>query len=211
MIEADDQTVQPSQVRTVTDTIVAKHPSQYELHNMELIREKTKIPLPQPRYRLFEDWLLMDRVEGRTLEDCRDQLSFFMQFRIACTMRCYMKQLRRLTGTMPGMPDGCIDGNLFNCNEWGPFRDAGQFRLFCEASARSQWIDRILDYTQNRASTPPPPLVPPEDWTLSFAHGDIHSGNLMLSNHNELWMVDWGSGGYYPAWMETAYVERISC
>ncbi|KAK7689161.1 hypothetical protein QCA50_007852 [Cerrena zonata] len=210
-IQANDTTVYQSQVRMVTATLVAKSPTPYERYNMEFVRKHTTIPVPQPRYRHFESWLLMDRIEGRTLEDCWNSLSFFMQFRIACTMRCYMKQLRGLTGTAPGNPDRCIGGNIFECNEWGPFNNARQFRRFCEASARSQWIARTIQYTQNRAvAQPPPPVISPEDWSLSFAHGDIHMGNLMLSKDSVLWMVDWGSSGYYPSWMETAYIDTIS-
>ena len=177
---------------------------------MELVRKNTNIPVPQPRYPQLEGWLIMDRIHGRSLEGCWNSLSIFMQFRIACTMRCYVKQLRRVSGSIPGTPEGYIGGNLFDCNEWGPLKDARHFRRLCESCASSQWLNRMVRYTQHPTGVRPSSPVSPHDWSLSFAHGDLHVGNLMLSNDNVLWVVDWGSSGFYPPWIETAYVESIA-
>ena len=152
--------------------------------------------IAQPRFRHVENWLITDCVPGRTLEECWDSLSMFMQFRIACTLRGYIKQLQSLTGSTPGALDGYIHGALFNNTIWGLFTDAKQFRCFCEASARYEWIDRMSRHIENPINSRPLPIVPStNDWSLSFVHGDLHPKNIILSDENVLWIVNWGSSG----------------
>ena len=100
---------------------------------MNLIRKHTTITLavPQPRFRHVVNWLITDCVPGRTLEECWDSLSMFMQFRIACTLRGYINQLQSLKGSTLGAPDGYVRGALLNNTIWGPFTDARPYRCFC--------------------------------------------------------------------------------
>ena len=65
----------------------------------------------------------MDRIEGHSRDRTWETLSLFMQFRIACTLRCYVKQLHSFTSTLPGH-DGIVSGDPFFCSEHGPFEDA---------------------------------------------------------------------------------------
>ena len=125
-----------------TSTIVAKRPTTWEHGNMLFVRRNTMIPVPQPRYAIGDSWLLMDRIEGQSLDRTWETLSLFMQFRIACTLRCYVKQLRGFTSTLPGH-DGIVSGDPFFCCEHGPFEDANRLRLFCEMVAFMGWCNLV--------------------------------------------------------------------
>ena len=210
-INRNDMSFDPEQPQNIAHNMTIKYSSPYELYNMDFIRRNTTIPVPQPRFRHVENWLITDYVPGRTLEECWDSLSMFMQFRIACTLRGYIKQLQSLKGSTPGAPDGYVRGALFNNTIWGPFTDARQFRCFCEASARYEWIDRMSQHIENPVNSRPLPIVPSNnDWSLSFVHGDLGPKNIILSDENVLWIVNWGSSGYYPSWMEGTHMGSDS-
>ena len=113
-ININDMSFVPEQPQNIAHNMTIKYSSPYELYNMDFIRRNTTIPVPQPRHRHVVNWLITDYVPGRTLEECWDSLSMFMQFRIACTLRGYIKQLQSLKGSTPGAPDGYVRGALFN-------------------------------------------------------------------------------------------------
>ncbi|CAL1703711.1 unnamed protein product [Somion occarium] len=144
------------------------------------------------------------------LENSWGSLSLFMQFRIACTMRRYIRQLQHLKGTVPGMPDGCVGGNLFFCNQHGPFKDSAHFQSFCEMVAQQAYVNNLREYRNKITDTLPRPPIMGGNWSLSFLHGDIHLGNLMLSRDGVLWLVDWGNSGFYPPWLESAYIAIVA-
>ena len=169
---------------------------------MLFVRRNTRIPVPQPRYAIGDSWLLMDRIEGHSLDRTWETLSLFMQFRIACTLRCYVKQLHSLTSTLPGH-DGIVSGDPFFCCEHGPFEDSNRLRLFCEMVAFESW--------RNLAHLPaykdPPTISAHETWSLVFSHTDIHPGNVMLDNNNIVWLIDWADAEFLPAWVESSVMK----
>ena len=122
-----------------------------EFDAMAYVRENTRIPVPQPRYPHLRKWLVMDFVEGSMLLNCWESQSFWMKLRIACTLRGYVKQLRRLKGTRPGsVSDGLIDSHtLFDDQDLGPFTGARHFQVWAERIAHSGWV-RCIQYRTRR-------------------------------------------------------------
>lgn len=97
-----------SVVRINSDTVV-KHGRIYpsEILAMELVRKYTIIPIPQV-YRYFSDptnpehsCLVLQRIEGRPLDKCWDQLSIWRQLCIIWSLRNYVQQFRCIPNPHP--------------------------------------------------------------------------------------------------------------
>lgn len=126
-----------STAHKITPNLIVKRKDSVECATMDYIRVNTRIPVPQPRYPHLSSWLVMDFIDGRILIKCWDSLSFWMQLRVACTLRGYVKQLRRLKGTCPGsITNGMIrDHSLFDDKLLGPYPSSTAFQAFCELVA----------------------------------------------------------------------------
>ncbi|KZT00512.1 uncharacterized protein LAESUDRAFT_732244 [Laetiporus sulphureus 93-53] len=106
---------------------------------MEYVRQHTSIPIPRAYHNHFS-WLIMDRVDGQMLYECWNEQSAFMKFRIACTLRLYVNQLRSITSERAGgITDGMIGGVVFDHVERGPFDSVRRFRRFCELVSFVGW------------------------------------------------------------------------
>lgn len=186
----------------IKDIVVKDTFSADEFDTMVYVRKNTTIPVPQPRYRHFKKHLAMDFVEGWTLLECWDSLSLLMKFRVACTLRGYVSQLRQLRGDVPGgLITHCTRGHLFDFNDWGPFRSAVHFQhVFNDISFVG--YERSILYNGRRSSAIRPPFDN-VDWSLCLVHGDLNMGNAILSDDGVLWIIDWTDSGYLPPWFES--------
>ncbi|KAF9031819.1 hypothetical protein BDZ89DRAFT_607734 [Hymenopellis radicata] len=179
----------------ITPSLIAKVAGPSEYDSMEYVRH-TSIPVP----RVYQDspWMLMDYVDGRMLYECWSELSMFMQFRVACTLRLYVKQLQSLKAERPGnIADGVIPGIVFghDYKEYGPLKSARRFRQMCEFAS-------IVGHRPGLVPSPCPPSTD-DKWTLVFNHTDLNATNIILDKEGSLWLIDWGSAGFYPASFES--------
>lgn len=193
-------------VNRIASSLVVKSPTPSERAALKFVRQNTSIPIPRDLCPHLS-YLVMDFVDGRMLYECWDKLSRFMQFRVACTLRLYIKQLRSLTHPTPGALDsGRIRGAMFDEFLYGPFTSARSFRRFCEFIAFQGWHTRAL--RADDGMIPPLPR-PPFAWTPVFTHGDLNSSNIMLDRRGGLWIMDWGNAGFYPPIMESMAMRQI--
>ncbi|KDR79894.1 hypothetical protein GALMADRAFT_153633 [Galerina marginata CBS 339.88] len=201
----------------ISPTLLAKSRKPVEWANTVFARSQFNIPIPQPRYHHLKHWFVQDFIQGKTLQECWDTLGFFMRFRIACTLRGYISQMRRLTRTLPGSVDGgAIIGFNFAFMYNGPYSSSRRLHQWFEEAAYQGWRrlfeDDIaaVDDGRMEATVPLPmePLFPNFDENLMFTHGDISPGNLILFDDNVLWMIDWCDSGFYPPWVEPLTLYR---
>lgn len=198
--------------RRITSQLLVKRKNPTELLTMQYVRTHTRIPVPQPRYPHIRGWLVMDLIDGVTLRDCWDSLSWWMQLRVACTLRLYVRQLRALKGTRPGsLVDGMIENHpLFDYRPVGPFRNATTFRIWCERAAHYSWV---LSAERHRRDGFPEDIKPypvmDREWSLVFTHGDLNLSNIILSKDGTLWIIDWASGGFFPPWLEAVGMRYV--
>ncbi|KAF4621300.1 hypothetical protein D9613_000829 [Agrocybe pediades] len=191
----------------IAPNLICKTLPMFERQNASFVRRNTNIPVPQPRYPHLEYTYVTDFIPGQMLHACWDNLGFFKQFRVACTLRKYVNILRTLTRETPGAVDGGHVSNYifeFDPAFQGPFKNAKIFRKWCEYLATVGWHG---DYTQDKCESPP---TFPEscDWGLNFTHGDLSLLNLILTENNILWVIDWEHSGFYPRWTELAGMAR---
>lgn len=191
----------------ITPELVVKRANAAEYAGMLYVRSHTRIPVPQPRYPHLHSWLVMDLVDGTMLLECWESLSWWMKFRVACTLRGYVRQLRALKGTRPGsVLDGVITSHaLFDNARVGPFEDAAQFQSWCEWIVHSSWVRwaRSLRYDDPSAVLEDPYPFMGAEWPLVFTHSDLNLTNIMLSKDGVLWVIDWANSGFFPPWLET--------
>ncbi|KAL1673451.1 hypothetical protein EV122DRAFT_283000 [Schizophyllum commune] len=186
----------------ITDSLVVKWPTSSERACLEYVRHHTSVPVPRA-FRPDLSSLVMDLIEGENLLECWGELSRFMQFRVACTLRLYVKQLRSLTSSRVGGPEnGRVSGLLFQDRAFGPFSSTSRFRRFCEHVVFIAWED--MDARKCAPGAPLPPIPQCKgSWDPVFVHGDLNPSNLILDKRNTLWVVDWATAGFYPAFMES--------
>ena len=135
-------------VHRIAPSLIAKRPSPSERASMDFVRRKTSIPIPRD-LRPDVSILVTDFIDGQMLYECWNKLGRFMQFRVACTLRLYLKQLRSLTSPLPGaLGDQIVSGFLFEESEYGPFRSALRFRRFCEYIAFVGWETGLRQATR---------------------------------------------------------------
>ncbi|PIL23323.1 hypothetical protein GSI_14634 [Ganoderma sinense ZZ0214-1] len=198
-------------VNRISPSLIVKAPSVSERASMALVREKTTIPVPRDLCPHLS-YLVMDLVDGEMLYECWDKLSRFMQFRVACTLRRYTKQLRSLTRLAPGrLGDGRVSGIVFDDSVYGPFSTARSFSRFCGLVAFHGWRAKAQCgvFTNNLEAIPPLPHPDLSNWTPVFTHGDLNSSNIMLDRRGSLWIVDWAHAGFYPPVMESIAMRRV--
>ncbi|PIL23322.1 hypothetical protein GSI_14633 [Ganoderma sinense ZZ0214-1] len=197
-------------VNKISPSLIVKDPSGSERASMALVREKTTIPIPRDLCPHLS-CLVMDFIDGEMLYECWDRLSRFMQFRVACTLRRYTKQLRSLTRPAPGgLGDGCVRGVVFSDSVYGPFPTARSFRQFCELVAFRGWRAKAVRAIEAKEAIPPLPRPDLIDWAMpAFVHGDLNLSNVMLDRQGSLWIIDWANAGYYPPSMESIAMRRV--
>ncbi|PPQ83681.1 hypothetical protein CVT25_006149 [Psilocybe cyanescens] len=198
----------------IEPTLILKRLDPCERFNNIFVRSHTNIPVPQPRYLHLKEAFITDFIPGSMLLECWDSLSAFYQFRIACTLRRYVSQMRHITNDRPGnIERGLVKGYLFDPDFWnGPFRDVEAFRHWITHIVNHAWIASAETFPMdNPGLTPPTPQLdfPPNcDWTPVLAHCDLSLSNVMLSDDGVLWIIDWADSGFYPPWLESMGMRR---
>ncbi|KIY42887.1 kinase-like protein [Fistulina hepatica ATCC 64428] len=190
--------------------IVAKcinTPDISEVYMMASALDFTTIPIPCIRrviYRDFYTWLVMDHVEGETLDVLWPRMSWWHRLRVVWTIRGYIRQLRRIPLPNPdipgpfngtGVPSKC-EGFYFT--EYG----AGPFNSYADLVA---WYDvkrQITAYYEPNNNAPFPSFDASEP--LTFVHGDLNMRNIIIDKDGKAWLIDFGFAGAYPPWFEYA-------
>ncbi|KAH9487205.1 hypothetical protein JR316_0001274 [Psilocybe cubensis] len=202
----------------IAPNLILKNLNPFESYNCSFVRAHTNIPVPQPRYTHLKQFFVADLIPGRMLLECWDSLSSFYQFRIACTLRGYVSQMRRVTSDRPGgIKLGHVRGVLFDPNLWnGPFRDVETFRNWIVNITYLDRVHRDQGFRMKNPNMPPPPtpplpeLLPDSEWNLVLTHCDLSLSNIILSDDGVLWVIDWEWGGFYPPWIESRGMKRYT-
>ncbi|KAI0705739.1 hypothetical protein C8T65DRAFT_652609 [Cerioporus squamosus] len=190
-------------VHRISHSLLAKRAQPSEHANMDYVRQHTTIPIPRIHRPDISPTLIMDLIEGEMLLECWDKLGFLTRFRIACTLRLYVKQLRSLRRPAPGAVDTrYVSGLLFGEDCYGPYDSLRRFRQFCEYVSSVGWQTHAI-MERNAGRTPPLLPRPKFDWTPVFTHGDLNTSNVLLDRQGALWILDWDFAGFYPACMES--------
>ncbi|KAG1814399.1 uncharacterized protein BJ212DRAFT_1300688 [Suillus subaureus] len=135
--------------KVTPDTIVKVYVSADEVItealNLSMIKTMATIPVPEVREVIIDtetavDYLVMEYLNGRTLDGCCNGITLFSKLRIAWTLHSYAAQLHLPRGTVPGTLNGTLCTRpLFT--DYG----AGPFVSYDDLTA---WFNHKLDVSQ---------------------------------------------------------------
>jgi hypothetical protein len=122
-------------------------------------------------------------------------------------MRHYLRQLRQVqyeqysaTPGPLGPTSSLCYGLQFGWDARGPFPSTAalaahfhQELLLAEGRAERGWAPSPVDC---------PPLDESVFAPLVLTHNDLNMRNILLDDHDWLWIVDWAWAGFYPTWFE---------
>lgn len=144
-------------------------------------------------------YIVMDYVDGLSLDSCWDQLSQEVQKKIVIQVAAMVNQLQSIHSDSPGVIGGGISrGIWFSDYGAGPFTTKEIFE---------KWINWKLGLSKHykRAAANVPQI---EYHYFVLIHGDLSPRNLILDADNRVWLIDWGCAGVYPPIFEAASVKH---
>lgn len=149
--------------------------------------------------------ILMDFVDGRTVEQCWSDLNQEERVEVISQVASMITTLRSIPLSeeqqqKPG-PMGCkicvARGYWFTDIGAGPFDSKEHME---------KWFNRRLDISQKFHQAPD--TVPLFHFDkLVLTHLDIAPRNLILSPDGNVWLIDWGDAGIYPDGFEVAALK----
>ncbi|KAF2462716.1 uncharacterized protein BDR25DRAFT_320541 [Lindgomyces ingoldianus] len=146
-----------------------------------------------------EGYIVMDYVEGRSLDSCWDQLNQEAQKDLVTQVAAMVNQLQSIHSDSPGVIHGGISrGMWFSDYGAGPFPTKAVFE---------KWVNWKLALSKHlKQAAVEVPEISYRHFVLT--HGDLSPRNLILDADNQLWLIDWGCAGFYPPIFEAATLKH---
>ena len=157
-------------------------------------------------------YLIMERVDGVSLEETWTKLGWIGSLRLAMELRRSIRLLRSITSTTAGSP------------VTGECRSFWLDDLYClpprsRPADIASFLTFWVDFTNPRAamkaaetqlsSSPSKKYVPSTAGPLVFTHHDLAPRNILLDKSGCLWLVDWDLAGWYPCYFEYAAMHNF--
>ncbi|CAG8903075.1 unnamed protein product [Penicillium egyptiacum] len=140
-------------------------------------------------------YIVMDFIQGQHLDECWDGLSLSTQGKIASQIAEMIKEMQSIVLLQPGpIGGGPCRGRFFTDYSAGPFMDTAEMEA---------WFNHKLDICKSVHQAPKD--TPPFHFTkFVLTHHDISPRNLILDQHERVWLIDWAYSGAYPPVFESA-------
>lgn len=151
-------------------------------------------------------FVLMQRVQGRTLEDTWTSFGWLRTLLLALQLRRFINRMRSLTSITAG---SLVQGNcnsLWIEDHYGlpPHASPGAITGFIQF-----WLNFIpLPQRKNRKPTNIT-FAPKHESPLVFTHQDLAPRNIMLDRELRLWLIDWDYSGWYSTYFEYVSMQNF--
>lgn len=170
---------------------------------MRLVAEKTSIPVPKilDAYMQERDGrgvILMEYIEGQTLDKAWPTYSLEQRQAVISQLRQFLTELRSMTSTKICAVDGSACSDQFFSAEdanHGPFGTEKDFNeslalvIRCRGDdAWSRMVSRFLDSVG--------------DHTIVLTHNDLAPRNILTRDGSVVAILDWELSGFYPDYWE---------
>ena len=199
-LQASPPDVMTGKLTVVRPNTVWKLCLQQELDIMRLVARHTSIPIPNVHLSFpIEDlypWnsTYMERISGTTLAELWPTMSWWRRLIIAATLRNYIRQFHNVPPHLPSSPYGIF---------WESPHTPAIFQNGFEM--RDYFRRQILAHDMT------PPVKDPGGWNnIVLCHMDLNPYNVMVDDAGEVWLIDFGFSGFYPAWMEAVNMHILS-
>lgn len=176
-----------------------------EANMLDLVNSRTSIRAPRVRrLSVVEDatqyfgtsgYIVMDFIQGQPLDECWDSLSRDTQGRIAAQIAGMIQEMQSIQLSQPGpIGGGPCRGLFFTDYSAGPFTGIADMEA---------WLNHKLDICKSVRRAPED--IPPFHFTkFVLTHQDISPRNLILDQHDQVWLIDWAYSGAYPPVFESS-------
>ncbi|PWY91894.1 kinase-like protein [Aspergillus sclerotioniger CBS 115572] len=187
-----------------SDMILKERPDEgpkAEVDTLRKLAAHKDIPVPK----LVRDWVdrdgryfvLMERMDGETLEKAWPSLSESQKLSIADQVVHVRNQLKKITSTsIQAVDQGpCYLSLLYLDFELrGPFHsDAELWDSLILSLRNKSFPEKVLENLKKRL----PPCGP-----YVLTHCDLNLGNIMVKDGELVGILDWEYAAYYPIWYE---------
>lgn len=140
-------------------------------------------------------YIVMEFVGGATLEACNITSELIKRIVTAINhiSTLPMPQLQGPGPVYGGIPQGCL---------WTEY---GAGTTFTSSRDMENWLNQRLDLSRNQTSR-----FSLSSESLVFSHMDIAKRNIILTETNEIVLIDWAHAGFYPAYFQRFCIEWCS-
>jgi len=173
------------------------------------------IRVPKIRRIITKDgvsYIIMDRVDGLTLEECWPSLGLFATIKLACELRKFVRRMQEVSSlTAGGLKTG-------ECNSFWLENYYG-LPVHATPSGVQSFIMFWLRYPGENPRLYPDPemhrkyitLAPSLPTRFVFIYQDLAPRNIMIDKDRRIWLVDWNSAGFYPVHFEYVGMQSFHC
>jgi tRNA A-37 threonylcarbamoyl transferase component Bud32 len=150
-------------------------------------------------YHGTEGYIVMDYVDGLSLDACWDKLSPDVHKDIATQVGAMVNQLQSVHFDHPGAIGGGVSrGIWFSDYGAGPFTTKAGFE---------NWINWKLELGKAcKQASADVPRISCNYFVL--VHGDLSPRNVIVDTNDQVWLIDWGCAGFYPPIFEAASAKH---
>lgn len=155
-------------------------------------------------------YLIMERIDGVTLEEAWPKLGWFTTIKFALQLRWFVRLLRSLTSSTAGslLSGECRSFYLEDRFMLPPKSSPAVITSFiqfwtCFTSIGQAMKSAAQDPVPSTTFTPVTPN------TLVFTHHDLAPRNLLIDRIGQLWILDWDYAGWYPRYFEYAAMQNF--
>lgn len=156
-------------------------------------------------------FVIMDRVDGMTLEQCWSELGWIATVTLAFELRKFVRRMREVTSPTAG---GLVTGE---CKS-GWLEDYYGLPLHATPSDVQSFLAFWLQYPQKMPKFYPNQeryrnnmtLMPSLPTRFVFVHQDLAPRNIMIDKNQRMWLIDWDAAGYYPRYFEYVGLQYFS-
>lgn len=198
------------------DKIVFDGPESSEATALDMVFRHTTIPVPRVRRVIGtgrDTFIIMDYIKGRQLKHVWPTMSFFQKLRVGFILRRYIRQLRAIRhprSVVPGPVAPGFEARVCHSHIFGARRpERGPFASYAELAAFWNERNRMSMEIETTCWNVPPEEAearhrePFDDsQPLVLTHGDLNMRNILVGDDGRLWLIDWGTSGFYPVWFE---------
>ncbi|KAK2594847.1 hypothetical protein QQS21_007435 [Conoideocrella luteorostrata] len=156
------------------------------------------------------DLLVMERIEGRTLEDSWPGLGWHASLRLALQLRRFVSLTRSISSDSAG---SLVTGSCRSFWLDDRFGLPARATVRCVMDFLAFWANfRSIRHEYKKSTHDQAALKPSLDLeakTFVLTHHDLAPRNIMIDASGDAWLLDWDLAGYYPIYFEYASMSNF--
>jgi hypothetical protein len=148
-------------------------------------------------------WAVMSRISGTPLDEAWSRLGWLVTIRLAFQLRRFILAMRTLKSSTAGALVSGKCNSIWLDDYYGlppratPEAIISFFRFWLRYS-----LMRPPQQSAHEA------LVPPIS-AFVFTHQDLAPRNMLVDEHEQLWLLDWQMSGWYPVYFEDVSMQNF--